>query len=430
METKYRKYVVQHFASVYDLPDEIKADLENNNAKVTWAESEFDFESGKSFNPPSKSFKINETTLPFLFADGDSPALKAGAKIKLGFDWIAASFFFLSGFQEWYSNRKSSRFKSRDAIQYRMQVHRIPIVNYYFLVVKEALEKAYGIKIEPISKRPTLFLSHNVLKLNSGWLQGGWAETKKFRLHIALQLLVMRLFGRDDWYNLNKIMQMEEGMNVHSTFFIYPRKGKNGADFDIRKPKFHKWIKQLQGRQFEVGILSTKAAHVSAKALGADLRKIKNRVFGNRFNDTLIRPQNSYRALEKNRIKYDSSFTFFDEVGFRNAYCYPFRPWNFEKDEPVDFLEIPVHVLDSSLVKQKFLYSRRDEAIVIVYDFLKEVAKFNGMLGINWHTHYFSDYKYTGWRNVYAESIKNAKEMDYKSQTGYLIYEDYIKRGL
>ncbi len=430
MEAKYREYVIQHFATVYNLPDEIRAELETGKSKVTWPEDDFNFETGKSFNPPHKVFKYGEAKIPFLFAEGDELSNSNSKGVQLGFDWIAASFFFLSGFQEWYSTKRSSRFKSRDAIQYRMQAHRLPLVNYYFQVVKEALEKAYNVKIAHRSKRPTLFLSHNVLKLKSGWIHGGWSETKKFRLHYAIQLLVMRLVGRDDWYNLNRIMDMEEGMQVHSTFFIHPRKQKGGADFDIRKPKYHKWVKQLQGRQFEVGILSSKASHVSAKAMGGDLRRIKNRVFGNRFNDLVIRPEKSYRALEKNKVKYDSSFTFFDEVGFRNAYCFPFRLWNFEEDRPAEFLEIPVHILDSSLVKQKFLYSRKDEAIVIIYDFLKEVAKFKGMLGINWHTHYFSDFKYNGWRNVYAEGIKRAHEMDFKSKTGYLIYEEFLKRGL
>ena len=88
-------------------------------------------------------------------------------------------------------------------------------------------------------------------------------------------------------------------------------------------------------------------------------------------------------------------------------------------------------VMDTTLAKQKYLYAKRDDAIVIIYDLLKEVKQFNGMVSLLWHNNYFSDYKYNGWRNVYAQSVKNALEMDFKSKTGYLIYEDFTKnKGL
>ena len=427
MEQKRLNYLLSHFFSVYDVPEQIKKDLEAGKSLVTWPDVAGDYFEGKANNPPTATHKILGKSIAVLFPAGEELIAKNGTKIQLGFDWAAACFFFLSGFQDWVVLRKGSRFRSRDALQYRMQMHRLPLVNYYFEVLREALSEAYKTPIAPRGEYPLLFLSHDVDTLNRGWLEGGWAEFKAFRWQNTLALIVKRIFGRDDWYNLNHIMDMEEGMGVHSTFFLLPRKGKGNADYDITKPKFQKWIQTLQGRSFEVGIQGSKGSHGSASHLGADLKRMKYRMFGNRFHYLYFRPQSSYRALEKNKLKYDSSLGFFDEVGFRHAYCFPFRLWHFEEDRPVEFLELPLVVMDTTLAKQKYLFTRREDAIAIIYDFLKEVGQFNGMMSLLWHNNYFSDYKYNGWRNVYAQSIKNAHEMNFKSKTGYLIWEEFAK---
>lgn len=431
MDQKKLAYVLAHFYSVYTVPEEIKKVLDSGSGLVSWPNVAETYFEGTTCHPPSAQHKILGKAIPVLFPEGDVLTAVSGAKIRLGFDWAAACFFFLSGFQDWIVLRKGSRFRSREAVQYRMQVHRLPLVNYYFEVLRQALSDAYKTPIAYRSEQSTLFLSHDVDTLNSGWLEGGWAEFKAFRWQNSLALLVKRLLGRDDWYNLGRIMDMEEAMGVHSTFFLLARKGKENADYDITKAKYQKWIQRLQGRSFEVGIQGSKGSHASASHLGADLKRLKYRVFGNRFHYLNFRPQSTYRALEKNKLKYDSSLGFFDEVGFRHAYCFPFRLWNFDEDRAVEFLELPMVVMDTTLAKQKYLYTRRDEAIVIVYDFLKEVEQFKGMLSLLWHNNYFSDYKYNGWRNVYAQSVKNALEMGYKSKTGYLIWEEFVKhRGL
>ena len=427
MEQKRLNYLLAHFYSVYDVPENMRKDLESGKALVTWPEVAGDYFEGKANNPPTFTHKFLGKNIPVLFPNGEELMVKNGKEIQLGFDWAAACFFFLSGFQDWVILRKASRFRSRDALQYRMQAHRLPLVNYYFEVLREALSEAYKTEIKFRGQNPLLFISHDVDTLNRGWLEGGWAEFKAFRWQNTLALIVKRLIGRDDWYNLNRIMDMEEGMGVHSTFFLLSRKGKGNADYDITKPKYQKWIQTLQGRSFEVGIQGSKGTHGSASHLGADLKRMKYRMFGNRFHYLYFRPHSSYRALEKNKLKYDSSLGFFDEVGFRHAYCFPFRLWHFEEDRPVEFLELPLVVMDTTLAKQKYLYTRREDAIVIIYDFLKEVKQFNGMMSLLWHNNYFSDYKYNGWRNVLAQSIKNAQEMDFKSKTGYLIWEEFTK---
>lgn len=427
MENKYVAYILNHFRSVYNLPENILEELNKGTSKVSWDQSAKGFFENNDLVPRYETATYLGTEIPVFFASSKTIFEKKKEGVHLNFDFIAASFFLLSGYQDWQMLKKSNRFRARDAFQYRLQAHRIPVVNYYFEMLKEAIETAYSIKIAHHSEQPSLFLSHDIDNMSRGWIECGWAELKSFHIISVVEILFKKLIGKDEWYNLDKIMHLEDRMGVHSTFFLLARKGKDNADYDLTKKKYNKWIALLQGRSFEVGIHGSKGTHRSATLLGADLKRMKKRVFGNRFHYLMFRPQSSYRALEKNKIMYDSSMGFFDEIGFRNGYCFPFRLWNFEEDRPTEFLELPLMAMDTTLQKQKYLYTKKGDAIVLIYDMMREVAKFKGMFSLLWHNNYFSDYKYTGWREVYVESIKSALKLNYKSKTGYLIAEEFVK---
>ena len=430
MEEKYLNYILGHFATVYNVPAQILEDLKKQKSKVSWPSADVDFFTEEVFVPAAETVKFMGNDLPLFFAEKPEISTETTSGIRLNFDFTAACFYFLSGYQDFHALKKSNRFRARDSYQYRLQLHRIPLVNYYFEILRQALEKAYKTELPFTSKRPYLFLSHDIDNMSRGWLECGFSELKKFHVLNTIEILAKRIIGKDEWNNLDKIMQLEEVMGVHSTFFLLARKSKENADYDITKKKYNKWIGLIQGNSFEVGIHGSKGTHRSATALGADLKRIKHRVFGNRFHFLHFRPQSSYRALEKNKIMYDSSLGYYDEVGYRNAYCYPFRLWHFEEDRPVEFVELPLMVMDTTLEKQKYMYRKRPESIGIIYDLLRESKRFHGMCSILWHNNYFSDYKYTGWREVYVESLKTAKGMNYKSKTGYLIADEFLKRGL
>lgn len=430
MEQKKLDYILSHFFSVYDVPNLIKKELASSTCLVTWPDVAGDFFEREATNPPTAMHEILGKTVAVLFPEGTELKTIVANRVQLGFDWAAACFYFLSGYQDWITLGNKSRFYANDALQYQIQVHRLPLVNYYFEMLRLALAEAYETDISLHSQYPSLFLSHDIDNLNRGWLEGGWAELKSLRLISAIRLVFKRLIGHDDWNNLNIIKDVEMQLGVRSTFFFLAKKDKENADYDVTRLKYQKSIRELAASGFEIGIHGSKGSHGSAPQLGTDLSKIKAKVYGNRFHYLYFNPKSSYQALEMNKIKYDSSMGFFDEVGFRHAYCYPFRLWHFEEDRPVAFLELPLNVMDTTLAKKKYIFAGQKASLQLIEETMAEIAKFNGTFSLLWHNNYFSDYKYNGWQEVYKQSVKSALKMGFKSKTGFELWESFAKKNV
>lgn len=56
-----------------------------------------------------------------------------------------------------------------------------------------------------------------------------------------------------------------------------------------------------------------------------------------------------FRSVMNAGLLYDSTLGFAETVGFRNGAAFPFPPYNFDKEEPYPFLEIPLAIMDTGL---------------------------------------------------------------------------------
>jgi len=101
---------------------------------------------------------------------------------------------------------------------------------------------------------------------------------------------------------------------------------------------------------------------------------------------------------------------FAEHIGFRRGTCLPFYLYNFEKNDISTVLEIPLIAMDASLLFNKYMGLSLKESVPAVVALIEEVKKFNGVFTILWHNTSFSDYKYTGWCEVYEQIISYCKD--------------------
>jgi hypothetical protein len=421
-----------HFGSIYNVPEHVIEDLKKENpTKIEWPEK------GEEFFEKKKPFELNAVeiewlghTIPLPFCDGGDVISMKGSKVALNFDWVTSSFMLLSGWQEHAQKSVGSRLSTKDTYQYRYKCIRKPLVNYYFDILKTALEKAWDIKIELKRTNTAVFLSHSFQHVNSGWKNNLKSELGTYNFGNIFYMMFRRIFGKDIWRTLDYILELEEEYDAKSTFFLMARKGKGYADYDITKEPYHSWIKDIQGRGFESALLSSNGCHNSAHKLGSDIKRYKYKVYANRFQSCRYKSVQSARALEKNKVLYDNSLAMYDEVGFRNAYCHPFVGWNFKEDRPNKFVSIPLNILDTAMMKRKYL-SVVPKDVVNVFNFLaNQSAMFNGIISMNWSNENFSEFANNEWRKVYERVLKSVIENRYNFKTGYQIYSDSIENGL
>lgn len=209
-----------------------------------------------------KTWKGNN--IPFLFSKNSAMEIITykNNQAIINYDIIASTFYFLSGWNELINSKKDEfgRVSYQDSIINKLNVNNIPVVNYYFDIFKEAYEKINNTKIKKNNWGEYTFgvsLTHDIDTCKSAWLEGSFSELKKKRIFSIPKLIFLRVFNKDDWFNFNKISDIEKQYNAVSSFYFLPAKGKVGkfknADYKINN-SIKKAIKKLVNRGHEVGV--------------------------------------------------------------------------------------------------------------------------------------------------------------------------------
>ncbi|NDP22418.1 MAG: hypothetical protein GZ091_15240 [Paludibacter sp.] len=365
--------------------------------------------------------KWKNVSIPFLFNDSDKEEILTNKddRIIINYDIVASTFYFLSGWNEYVCSDKDDfgRVKYNSTLIHRLKIDGVPVVNYYFDILNDALSQIKGktTKIDWNQHTFAVALSHDIDVCNDAWLQGSFSEFKKKRFLSIPKLITNRWFGKDDWFNFSKIVGLERKYDANSTFYFLPRKGKvnewKNADYDIMSTDIKKVIRDLKENGNEIGVHGSFGSHKSSELLKQDIARITNStVEGNRFHFLMFDLACTVSILENAGIKYDTTIGFAEQIGFRRSICLPFYLFNFEKNEISTVLEIPLVVMDASLIFKKYMGLSQKESVTAVIAIIEEVKKFNGVFSILWHNTSFSDYKYTGWREVYEQILSYCKD--------------------
>ena len=172
------------------------------------------------------------------------------------FDIIAASFFFLSCWQEYTSSERDEkgRIPLKNTLQHRLGIIRLPIVNQYLRQLNDAIQKLWGIKLTPKpmprSGDAYVALSHDIDHIDwsfNKYLFRLFNDRKKIRLSKAdVTILLRNFFGKK--YIFDKIKSIELKNGATSSFFFL-------SNYKVRKHQRYSenLIRSLNGTDFEVG---------------------------------------------------------------------------------------------------------------------------------------------------------------------------------
>jgi len=366
--------------------------------------------------------KLRKKNIPFLFEKNSTKDIITykNNHATINYDIVAATFYLLSGWNELVSSGKDElgRIKYKENIINKLNISSIPVINYYFDVLREAIETVIRKKIKKNLWGENNFgvaLTHDIDTCKSAWLEGSFSEFKKKQFASIPKLIFKRIFTRDDWFNFEMISNIEKQYNATSSFYFLPRKGKSGkwqnADYKVESKSIQKAIHYLRAYGNEIGVHGSFGTHNNCEKLKKDIGKLGHEpIVGNRFHFLMFDPEKSVSVLEESNIMYDTSLGFAEQIGFRRGTCYPFYLYNFEKDKISKVIEIPLIVMDGSLADKKYMGLSREDCLSKVVELINEIKNFGGVFTLLWHNTHFSDYKYTGWKEVYREILDYCKE--------------------
>ncbi|KAA9345807.1 polysaccharide deacetylase family protein [Adhaeribacter soli] len=433
-------YVWLHFCSLY--PEAEKLEVlygSNGQGKLKISAGGFPFFAQKVPFPEQLSWiEFEGTRLPVLFQEPALPLLSENDdQLEIHADLIASAFYFLSGWQEFYSKERDrfNRFPFQASLQYKHQFVTVPVVNYYFGILKTALEKAYGISLKKYENAPTgftTFLSHDVDRLESAWKVEGLKQAQKGNYFRTAQLVIQKALEQDHWHNLKTVAGTVKKYGATSTFFWLAQPGKyNGhpnADYDIRHPKYQKLIKELAAAGFENSVHGSFGSSENSDQLKAEAAKLNPSVKGNRFHYLCFDPEKTPQALTSADLHYDSTLGFAEHFGFRNAYCFPFRLFDFINLKPYPFLEIPLHLMDATLWHPNYMQILPEQVLETIRPMLQEIQKFGGVFGLLWHNENFSELNIHNGLTVFESIMQELNQMGTIFKTGAAICQTYAER--
>lgn len=365
---------------------------------------------------------LNEE-IPFLFTNIKEQevlnVLEDGSVI-INYDIIGAIFYFLSGWQELNSENTTNygRFSYKSSIQKKLNIIEIPVVNYYYSLLSQAICLAYGLKqIENKFEKLITFVSHDIDMIKKGWFQDAAHQFKKKRIKSALQIIVKRLFYKDNWYNFDRILKFENKRDISSTFFFLSRKGlapnftlKN-ADYNLNSKDLLLVLDDIRNNGSEIALHGSIGSGLSKEIMEEDIINFPSSVEGNRFHCLIYKIERLSQILEFNGIAYDSSLYFASHIGFRHSTCTPFYLYDFTEKRASKVLEIPLSIMDTTLRQQKYMGITKSETLKTCKKVINESIKFNGVLGILWHNNFYSDFKYKNWENVLEKLLDYAQSL-------------------
>lgn len=386
--------------------------------------------------------KWKGVSIPFLFDgynDRDIVTYKDG-KALINYDIVSSTFYFLSGWNEYVNSSKDEygRMKYENSIVKRLGIINIPVVNYYFDILSEAIKKVYGKEVKKnvwVNYPFSACLTHDIDECKSAWLIGSSYELKKKRFFSIPRLVIKRVLGKDDWFNFEKIDTIEKQFNAISSYYFLPQKSKissrkwKNADYHITDKAIQRAILFLKSAGNEVGVHGSFGTHIHSERLSTDIIRINSTpIIGNRFHFMMFDPAKTVSVLQECGIKYDTSLGFAEHVGFRRGTCYPFYLYDFEKEATSSVLEIPLIVMDGSLYSKKYMNVSREKALEQTLDLVDTICKFGGVFTLLWHNTFFSEYKYRGWKEVYCKILEHCQSKNGLLTSGEQIYSKLTNR--
>ena len=399
-------YVLFHFKRVYHLPEplEISYGLDGRSrVQVLPAEgSFFESELPRPDQVGKKDWK--GTSLPLFFQSTTTQEWftpQTDGQVQVHYDLVASAFFLLSGWQEYYSPERDQfgRFPYRASVQAEEGFVTIPVVNYYFEILKEAVEIAYGQKIQPRLWQGKPFatcLTHDVDYLQSAWKVAGISALRKGNILRLVRLAYQKLAQNDAWFNLLQVEQELEKLQARATFFFLPKSAKSeghpNADYDIASAAVQAEISRLVSAGHEIALHGSHGTGTSAAQLLGEREKIPAPVQGNRFHYLRFDPGASPAVLLSSGITYDSSLGFPEHYGFRHSYCHPFRLFSFKERAMQETWELPLNLMDITLHHPRYLQLAPRHVMPAVTPLLNEIIRFHGVFTLLWHNENFTPY--------------------------------------
>jgi len=345
-----------------------------------------------------------------------------------GADYVASSFYWLSGWQEYTSSERDEhgRFPFAASLQAALGTAVRPSVDAYREMLADRLQAA-GISIYRRTwgdRTWTFCPTHDIDYLRK------WRPGLIYRELVENTLLnhrgvggmarMARLGGfiRDfirpgDVYRkaFERLQSETMAAGGTATFFIKTgARDPHDVPYSTRSRYLLRRLNALQTAGFDVGLHPSYLAADRGEYLreeAAILRSLLREVPVSVRQHYLRFEQGTTSHFQKESgFKIDSTLGFAEHEGFRCATCHPFQLFDIEENAPTELWEMPLSVMESILFNRRKYTA--EEARDATNNLAKTCRRFGGAMVGLWHNTAWDELDCPGWGQHFMDTLHGA----------------------
>lgn len=269
--------------------------------------------------------------------------------------------------------------------------------------------------VDAISKTLPIRLKQGAFNLfNAGrLLLGGEVSGAAEKLGTATRFL----FGNEDWWTFDKLLEMEKRAGVNAQFNFYADDRKKNIkswlfdpSYDASAQRAKQLFRQIKDQHGIIGLHPTFDSWDSAEIIRHQKKHLSvaanQKVTACRQHWLRFSWKDTWSAQENAGIEMDTTLMFNDRPGFRASIATSWTPWSQQNDQAQKLLALPTVIMDSHF----FDYQHMDdvERKTSMRSWLNEVQFVHGQIAVLWHPHTLTqDY---GWTAGFHELLNTIRE--------------------
>ncbi|MDR1182737.1 MAG: polysaccharide deacetylase family protein [Bacteroidales bacterium] len=330
----------------------------------------------------------------------------------LPFDVFAASFFFLSRYEEYLPHYKDShqRYDEKNSLAYKHNFLHLAVVDCWIKELSTVLKNTYP-DIVFSDRRYTFIPTYDIDSAyayrHKGFLlnmAGGIRSLFKRDFNaIKNRIAVLSDKKPDPYDTFDYLSQLHQRYNIHPCYFFLVAKRRSDYDKNINPHN-----KSFQNLMQQTGIHSNTGLHASyhvkddPKRIDFEISflqtVLQTPITKNRHHYLRFSLPESYRLLISKGIKEEYSMGYVQTAGFRAGTCNPFLFFDLPNNKITDMLVHPLLFMENAFAD----IQNPQEIIKHLLPYVNEVKKYNGVLVTLFHNQSFKPgAEGNKWKTVY-----------------------------
>jgi len=374
----------------------------------------------ESFRPKREDIKdvLCGAELPIIYGranDGEyySDSSDMG-NITIGIDIFGSAFFMLTRYEEIVNENRDDydRFPAKESLAYQEGFLERPIINEYLEILWLAIHtlwpdikrKQRHFKILPTHDvdRPfgTAFLT-TYQKLHT--LAGDLIKRKNPGLFFRRSKMIFDIFSKgyiyDEDNTFDLIMDISEKNGLTSTFFFMTAVGisDNDGNYDINRVEITDLIKKIKRRGHRIGVHPSFESYKSSDVMEDSVNRLKSCLadlatddaIGGRQHYLRWKNPDTWRHYENSGLKYDTTLSYADHIGFRCGTCYEYSVFDIKERKMLQLKEYPLIVMECSGLDDCYMGLSHEEMCRRSIKLKQYCEKYAGNFVILWHNSRF-----------------------------------------